>query len=53
MSEKTIKLIKKFIRYSEGSAYDMKKTIKQVKSMNWIERSSELNRMREILENAV
>lgn len=47
---KTVKLVKKFVTYSEGSVYDVKRILKELKDMGWKKRSHELKRMKEILE---
>jgi len=53
MNQQTIKTIKKFIRCSGGTAEDIKDFKRKFKKMNWLDKTKELARMREILRNAV
>lgn len=53
MNQKIIKLIRKFIHYSSGTKKDVDRVKDEVKKMNWLQKTKEFARMREILQNAV
>ena len=49
MSNKSIKLIQKFVHYQYGNDNDVKELKKKYKNMNCIEKTKENARMKEIL----
>lgn len=52
MNAKTIKLLKKFLNYSDAKPEEEKYFINEFKKLNWIERTKQVQHMKQILNGS-
>lgn len=52
MNAKTIKLLKKFLRYSDARYEEEKHFIKEFKKLNWLDRTKQVQHMKQILNGS-